>query len=150
LDYYTRTVFEFIKDDGQAVGGGGRYDGLVSQLGGAATCAVGFGMGMERLVRLLPETAARPFPALFIGHADAQGFAAACKLANDLRHAGIAAVTDLANRSVKAQMKYADKIKARCAVVLGATELEQNACTVKNMQTGELKPVALNEIATVI
>jgi histidyl-tRNA synthetase len=146
LDYYTRTVFEFIKDDGQSTGGGGRYDGLVSQLGGTATGAVGFGMGMERLVLLLQgqSTSAQIVPKLFVGHADGQGFAAASQIVNDLRQAGIYAECDLANRSVKAQMKYADKINARRTTILGETELAQKTCTVKDMQTGQTETVPLN------
>jgi len=152
LDYYTRTVFEFIKDDGQAAGGGGRYDGLISQLGGTTTPAVGFGMGLERLVMLMqkqtiPEAEG---PAIFIGHADAEGHTSACKLANDLRKAGIRAEADLAGRSVKAQMKYADKIKARHTTILGATELTEEMCTLKNMETGESQKIAFNKIAATL
>jgi histidyl-tRNA synthetase len=139
-------VFEFIKDDGQTVIGGGRYDGLVSQLGGTPTAAAGFGMGLERLVSLLQqnETSARFAPKLFIGHADALGFAAANEIANDLRQAGIFAVCDLANRSVKAQMKYADKIAARHTTILGADELSRNECAVKDMQTGQSETITLD------
>jgi histidyl-tRNA synthetase len=149
MDYYTRTVFEFIKDDGQTVIGGGRYDGLISRLGGTATGGVGFGMGMERLVSLLRQNAATDkavCPKLFIGHADAEGFAAACVLANELRLAGVRAECDLPGRSVKAQMKYADKINAQFTTVLGATELVQAFCTLKNMQTGEQIKMDLSKL----
>ncbi|MCL2202677.1 MAG: histidine--tRNA ligase [Defluviitaleaceae bacterium] len=148
LDYYTRTVFEFFHGDGLANGGGGRYDGLVSQLGGTPTGAVGFGVGMERLVLLLQAQAppAHKGPELFIGHADPEGLAAACTLASELRKAGIHAEYDLAQRSVKAQMKYADKIKARHTTILGATELEKGACILKNMESGEGVAVQLADI----
>ncbi|MCL2216260.1 MAG: histidine--tRNA ligase, partial [Defluviitaleaceae bacterium] len=141
LDYYTRTVFEFIKENEPTVIGGGRYDGLISQVGGADTPGVGFGMGIERLVLLLQKQEAvpeaGPGPTIFIGHADAPGFAKAQELAYALRKAGIRAESDLLSRSVKAQMKYADKINARYTMILGETELAQNEVTVKNMQTGE-------------
>jgi histidyl-tRNA synthetase len=148
LDYYTRTVFEFIKDDGQTVLGGGRYDGLVAQLGGAATGAAGFGMGMERLVSLMRQntTSFQFHTMLFIGHADDAGMYAANKFVNTLRQGGVNAVSDLAGRSVKAQMKYADKINARFTTILGATEITQNTCAVKNMQTGQTETIALNNL----
>ncbi|MCL2364366.1 MAG: histidine--tRNA ligase [Defluviitaleaceae bacterium] len=151
LDYYTRTVFEFIKNDGQAAGGGGRYDGLVAQLGGTATPAVGFGMGLERLVSLL-DTAqiGEDGPAIYIGHADEAGHAAACKLANDLRNAGIHAECDLAGRSVKAQMKYADKIKARHTTILGASELAEQICKLKTMDNGETVQVAFAALSDAV
>ncbi|MCL2605449.1 MAG: histidine--tRNA ligase [Defluviitaleaceae bacterium] len=170
LDYYTRTVFEFIRNDAcndasaqqaeitqqattaqqaapaQTVIGGGRYDGLIFQLGGAPTGAVGFGMGMERLVSLLRQdvTSAQFVPKLFIGHADEAGFTAANGITADLRQAGIYAVNDLADRSVKAQMKYAGKINARYTTILGATELTQNTCTVKDMETGQQQTIPLD------
>jgi len=148
LDYYTRTVFEFIKSDGQATGGGGRYDGLIAQLGGTATPAVGFGMGLERLVSLLEASEADAAgPAIYIGHADEAGHAAACKLTNDLRNAGVHAECDLSGRSVKAQMKYADKIKARHTTILGTSELEAQTCKVKDMDNGEATEMAFGAIA---
>ncbi|MCL2500914.1 MAG: histidine--tRNA ligase [Defluviitaleaceae bacterium] len=152
LDYYTRTVFEFIKDDGQTVIGGGRYDSLISQLGGAPTGAAGFGMGMERLVSLLRQniSSSQFAPKLFIGHADEVGFAAASGITIDLRQAGFYAVNDLADRSVKAQMKYADKINARYTTILGANELAQNTCTVKDMEAGQQETIPLDGLRNFI
>ncbi|MCL2528208.1 MAG: histidine--tRNA ligase [Defluviitaleaceae bacterium] len=140
LDYYTRTVFEFIAP-GFTVLGGGRYDGLIAQVGGAATAGVGFGMGIERLVLQLKEQNNTPVaaagPVLFIGHADPDGARKAHQLAYTLRKAGIQAESDIVARSVKAQMKYANKIQAKYSMILGCSELAENAATLKNMDTGE-------------
>jgi histidyl-tRNA synthetase len=141
LDYYTRTVFEFISPGYPTVIGGGRYDGLVSVIGGAQTPAVGFGMGIERLVMLLKNENAVPqisnAPHIFIGHADDAGFFKAQELVYELRKKGVHAQSDLLNRSVKAQMKYADKIGAHNTLILGENELLQNQVKIKQMQTGE-------------
>lgn len=150
LDYYTRTVFEFIHPGHPTVIGGGRYDGLISQFGGAATPGIGFGMGIERLVLLLQKQNAVPefsfFPEIFIGSMGEAGFLRAQELVYALRKAGIRAESDLLNRSVKAQMKYADKIKARFTLILGETELMENYANIKNMQTGEQEKVALDTL----
>jgi len=150
LDYYTRTVFEFINPSLPTVIGGGRYDGLISQIGGTATPAVGFGMGIERLVLLLKNQNTMPkissVPDIFIGSADEKGFAKAQELTYSLRKEGIHAESDLLNRSVKAQMKFADKIKARFTLILGENELSQNSANVKNMQTGEQENIAFDKL----
>ena len=147
LDYYTRTVFEFIAP-GYTVIGGGRYDGLIGQVGGQPTGGVGFGMGIERLVLRLQEQGNAPVtafgPALFIGHADAEGARKAHELAYELRQAGVQAESDIIGRSVKAQMKYANKVLARYTMILGQDELAQNAATIKDMQTGEQTPVGFD------
>jgi len=154
LDYYTRTVFEFIKDGYPTVIGGGRYDGLITEVGGPDTPGVGFGMGLERLVillqnqNLIPESTSAP--QIFIGHADPQGFAKAQELTYVLRKARIHAESDLLNRSVKAQMKYADKIKAQYTTILGESELAQNEAKLKNMQTGEQTMVSLDKLEAFI
>jgi len=147
LDYYTRTVFEFFKGDGLAIGGGGRYDGLISQIGGSPTPAVGFGMGMERLVLLLQkqqETATIKEPDIFIGHAEEAGFIKSQELAFALRQNGICVETDLIGRSVKAQMKFADKINAKHTMILGGNEIAASEATVKEMATGKQEVVKLN------
>jgi histidyl-tRNA synthetase len=144
FDYYTGTVFEFISKDIGAQGtlcGGGRYDGLVEELGGPPIPALGFGMGLERFLLALEakgrilsnESAADIYLAPMGGEA-----AAVCvKLCREMRGEGIAAETDLCGRSVKAQMKYADKIGAAFTAVIGADELEKNEVRVKDMLTGE-------------
>ncbi|MDR1665346.1 MAG: histidine--tRNA ligase [Clostridiales bacterium] len=156
LDYYTRTVFEFIHD-GLTVIGGGRYDGLIEEVGGAATPAVGFGMGMERLVLLLqktndeaPENAQADGPAVFLANAGEKGFQKAQALTYALRKAGVSAEYDLLNRSVKAQMKYANKINARFTAVLGDDEIEKGEALLKDMNSGESSAVAITDGARLI
>ena len=141
LDYYSRTVFEFMAPGLPTVIGGGRYDGLISQVGGQPTGGVGFGMGIERLVLKLQEQGNVPVtaigPTIFIGHADADGARKAHELAYNLRQAGIMAESDIIGRSVKAQMKYANKVLARFTAILGQDELEKNAANIKDMQSGD-------------
>lgn len=143
LDYYTKTVFEFISDDigAQAtVCGGGRYDTLVETLGGAATPGMGFGMGIERLL-LVMEALGIEIPApsqcdvfiVTIGDAAREkGFA----LLSELRKAGIAADMDHIGRGVKAQFKYADKLGARYVLTLGEDEIAKGKVQCKDMRTG--------------
>jgi histidyl-tRNA synthetase len=150
LDYYTRTVFEFISPLLPTVIGGGRYDGLISTIGGAETPAVGFGMGLERLVLLLQKQESTPqienHPQIFIGSMGEQGNAKAQELVYSLRKAGIYAESDLLNRSVKAQMKYADKINARHCLIIGESELATGRAGLKIMATGETTEVSLSEL----
>jgi len=149
LDYYTRTVFEFIKNE-MTVIGGGRYDGLISQVGGTATPGIGFGMGIERLVLLLQKQGTLPeicnAPELFIGGMGDAGFTRAQELTYELRKKGVRAECDIIGRSVKAQMKYADKIGAKNTLIIGETELLENSAKIKNMLTGEQKIVALDKL----
>lgn len=144
LDYYTKTVFEFISGDigAQAtVCGGGRYDGLVSQMGGPQMPSLGFAMGVERLLMVMenqgvdmPEPAV---PDVYIGTMGENARIEATKICTALRDEGFSAVTDVTGRSVKAQMKYADKVGANFSTVLGDDELQNGRCVLKNMQTGE-------------
>ena len=144
LDYYTRTVFEIKSDDlgAQAtVCGGGRYDGLIQQLGGDKTPGIGFSIGIERLVNILTAQNINIEKTdkieLYIGcigdNAEKYAFSAAIALRNN----NISAEFDHMNRSVKAQMKYADKLGAKYTVIIGDDEISNDICTVKNMQTGE-------------
>ncbi len=148
LDYYTRTVFEFVSDNIGAQGtvcGGGRYDGLIKQLGGNDCPAVGFAVGIERLLMVMEATGVEiPKPApvkVYLAgmneESRKQAFAIACKL----RENGVLAETDHMNRSIKAQFKYADKLGAEYVAVIGESELLENAFNVKNMQTGESEKV---------
>ena len=150
LDYYTRTVFEFITDCIGAQGtvcGGGRYDGLVSELGGQKTPALGFGMGLERLILTMQSSGAafakQPVCDIYLVPAGDEAHRRCAVLTDLLRQRGIAAEYDLMERGVKAQMKYADKIKAKYACVIGSDELESNVARVKNMSTGEETAVSL-------
>lgn len=148
LDYYTKTVFEFVCNDLGAqstVCGGGRYDGLVAQMGGDQTPALGFGMGLERLLLIMKEQGIEiPKPTsceLYIGSMGEQANIKACALASKLRTEGFFVECDTMNRSVKAQMKYANKISARFSMILGDSELESGKATLKDMEGGEPREV---------
>lgn len=151
LDYYTKTVFEFITTEIGAQGtvcAGGRYDGLIEQLGGQSVPALGFGMGLERLILTMEQQGcAFMEPSVcdvYLAPMDDAARPAALRYANALRTLGVRAEFDLAGRSFKAQMKYANKLGTRYLVVLGSNELSEGAGKLKNMQTGEEKPVRLD------
>lgn len=153
LDYYTRTVFEFITTSLGSQGtvcGGGRYDKLVEELGGPSIPALGFGMGLERLLVLMERTNCafeEEAPCdVYIGSMGEEPARIAAKMAASLRSAfGVYAECDLMGRSVKAQMKYANKIGARFSAILGETELEQKKITIKNMGSGETREMVLDK-----
>ncbi|MCI5924954.1 MAG: histidine--tRNA ligase [Oscillospiraceae bacterium] len=149
LDYYTKTVFEFVSNDIGAQGtviGGGRYDGLVEELGGKPTPALGFGMGIERFLLLLSAQGIElPKPAscdLYIGSIGAPAGEKAMLLADRLRTEGFSVQFDVMERSVKAQMKYANKLGAKMSMILGDNELVTGKANVKDMATGEQKEIA--------
>ncbi|MDR1254299.1 MAG: histidine--tRNA ligase [Oscillospiraceae bacterium] len=152
LDYYTRTVFEFKFEDmcsKNTVCGGGRYDKLLEELGTAPTPALGFGMGIERLLMLL-ENQGIKLPSLeacdlYIATIGENSRILALNLAKIAREASIKTEYDLVERSLKAQMKYADKIGAKLVLVLGDEELEKKQASLKNMKTGELSPIHLDD-----
>ena len=150
LDYYTRTVFEFISTRfGYALGGGGRYDGLVEEIGGKPTPALGFGLGFDRIMLALEEFGAE-FPddgkcELYIAAMGEAAQVKAFQLVNALHRCGVAADCDLCARGLKAQMKYADKIRAPYTIVLGDNELESGRAELKNMKTGEKKKISIGE-----
>ncbi|MEE1128048.1 MAG: histidine--tRNA ligase [Acutalibacteraceae bacterium] len=150
LDYYTRTVFEFVSGDLGAqstVCGGGRYDGLVEQMGGPKTPALGFAVGLERLLMIMdaqkcefPET--KPCD-VYIAPMGEKAAIMASKLAKMLRAEGFFAETDIVGRGLKAQMKYANKIGAKYTVVLGDDEIAAGKANLKCMETGEQTEVSL-------
>ena len=151
LDYYTKTVFEFVSGDIGAqstVCGGGRYDGLIKSLGGADQPGIGYAMGVERLLMVLEAQGIeipKPNPCdLYIASMGEAASVFAMKLAADLRSEGFAAESDLIGRSLKAQMKYADKIGAKYSMVIGDNELAEGRAKVKNMSTGETADLDLN------
>ena len=153
LDYYTRTVFEFVSGDIGAqstVCGGGRYDGLVAQMGGPQVAALGFGMGIERLMMVLEnQNTPLPEPRKCDIYIAPMGEAAAIKataLCTALRDYGFEAQTDVCGRGLKAQMKYADKIGAAFNLVLGDKELASGKATFKNMASGDTKEISLDNI----
>ena len=151
LDYYTKTVFEFVSNSIGAQGtvcGGGRYDGLVEELGGQHTASLGFAMGLERLM-LLMEAQGCEFPQaekpdLFIVALGEKATLKALEIAKDMREEGFSALLDLNQRSVRAQMEYADKLGAKFNVVIGDNEVENKIAKLKNMQTGEETEINLD------
>jgi histidyl-tRNA synthetase len=152
LDYYTKTVFEFVNADGFTLCGGGRYDGLIHEIDEKQDIpSVGFGMGIERILYFLEkegvELPAMETPDLYIGILGSGVKARAYKLVNEIRKAGLIVETDYMERSVKAQMKYANKIGAKKVVIIGDDELEKGLVKVKDMATGEQTEVALAELA---
>ena len=152
LDYYTKTVFEFVNSDGFTLCGGGRYDNLVHEIDEKQNIpSVGFGMGIERIIYFLDkeQVALEPEPAieLYVGILGKEARAKAYKIVNALRMAGVVVETDYMDRSVKAQMKYANKLGAKHTVILGENELNSNKANIKNMETGEQTEVALDAIA---
>lgn len=144
LDYYTKTVFEFVSDAIGAQGtvcGGGRYDGLIEELGGQKTPSLGFGMGLERL-QLVMEAQDCPFPEaekpdLFIVALGDSATMKAVEISKDMRAEGFSVLYDLNQRSVRAQMKYANKMGAKFNVVIGDDEVLSGKAKLKDMETGE-------------
>lgn len=138
LDYYTKTVFEFIsKTDGYTVLAGGRYDGLVKELGGQDTPAVGFAAGEERLISLMSEETVPSFPLdLYIVSMEEKYDLEAMKLAKGLRKC-FSVQTNISSRSFNAQMKYANKINAEYVIVLGEEEIKNKKCKIKYMKDGK-------------
>jgi len=152
LDYYTKTVFEFVNEDGFTLCGGGRYDGLIHEIDEKQDIpSVGFGMGIERILYFLEQEGVELEPqepvALYVGILGKEAKAKAYKLVNEIRRTGVIVETDYMDRSVKAQMKYANKIGAKKTVIIGSEELEKNLARVKDMETGEQTEVALDKIA---
>lgn len=152
LDYYTRTVFEFVSNEIGAQGtvcGGGRYDGLLEELGGKPMPACGFGMGIERLL-LLMDAQNTPFPErkgcdIYFASMGEKANLEAARVALDLRNEGLSAQFDTVGRGLKAQMKYADKLGALYTVVLGDNELETRKAQLKNMKDGALTEISLDD-----
>ncbi len=145
LDYYTKTVFEFISQkDGYTVLAGGRYDGLIKELDGADTPAVGFAAGEERLLSLIEEKQPEDFKTeLYIATMEQNQMKKALEIAETLRKY-IVVETDICSRSFNAQLKYANKIGAENLLVIGEEEIKNNTAKIKNMKTGEEKTVELN------
>ena len=152
LDYYTKTVFEFVTTSIGAQGtvcGGGRYDGLIEQLGGAPSPSLGFAMGIERLIMTMESQGCDFIEpkkcALYIAAMDEAALEKAIVLTKTLRDDGIWAEYDLAGRGLKAQMKYANKLGADFSMVLGSNEIESGKANLKNMETGEQTEISLGD-----
>ena len=150
LDYYTKTVFEFISESIGAQGtvcGGGRYDGLIEELGGQKTPSLGFGLGIERLMLLMEaqgcEFPKESMPDLFIAALGEKAQLKAVEIANDMRAEGFTCLYDVNGRGLRAQMKYANKLGAKYTIVLGDDEVESGIAKLKNMESGEETEIAL-------
>ncbi|MCR5653456.1 MAG: histidine--tRNA ligase [Ruminococcus sp.] len=144
LDYYTKTVFEFVSDAIGSQGtvcGGGRYDGLIEELGGQRLPSLGYAMGLERLLMVMDNQGInipKPEPcALYVAGLGEQAQVKAFEIIGAVRSCGLQAETDIVGRGLRAQMKYADKIGARFSMVIGDNELDENKAIVKNMENGE-------------
>ena len=153
LDYYTRTVFEFVSNGIGAQGtvcGGGRYDNLIAECGGQPTGAAGFAVGIERLLLVLEaqngEFEKKSERDIYIGAIGQKGLVKGQGIAYRLRQAGVKAECDSVGRSVKAQMKYANKIGAAYSVILGDNEIDNDLVKLKNMETGEEEEVKVSAL----
>lgn len=153
LDYYTRTVFEFVSTEIGAQGtvcGGGRYDGLLQQLGGSPLPAIGFAAGIERLILLMENTSVlfpeENRPLIYLAGMDEKSRLECVKLAAYMRGNGICAEVDHMQRSLKAQFKYADKIGAKFVAAVGESELSTRTLNVKRMSDGATAAVKFDEL----
>ena len=154
LDYYTKTVFEFVsKDDGLTVLGGGRYDDLIEELGSASTPAIGFAAGEERLLQIVeqnnPELSKKIVnnPKIFVAYIGDEANIFAEKLVEKLRDNNIYAEKDIMGRGLNAQFKYANKISAEYVVTIGDNEISTGIAQLKDMKNGTTEDVKIEEIA---
>ncbi len=157
LDYYTKTVFEFVAEGIGAqstVCGGGRYDGLMKQLGGPELPGIGFAMGVTRLILAMEASGALPTasnkPLLYIAPLGAEAVRRAMKIVAELRERGVYAECDIVGRSLKAQMKYADKIGARYTLLLGESELESGVANLKDMENSTQREIRIDDVISEI
>ncbi len=151
LDYYTGAVFEFIAEGIGAqstVCGGGRYDGLVESLGGPELSGIGFGMGITRLILALKEAGLdkveEPRPVLYVAALGARAMIKALEISERLRNEGKYVECDIVGRSLKAQMKYANKIGAEYTLIIGDSEIDAGRAQLKNMENGSQTEVELD------
>ena len=157
LDYYTKTVFEFICNGIGAqstVCGGGRYDGLMEQLGGPSLPGIGFGMGLTRIILAMQASGAAEMeenkPVLYIAPMGSAARAKAMKIVSDLRASGYYAECDISARSLKAQMKYADKLGARYTLIIGDSELESGHAQLKDMTNSTQTEIEIDNVVDII
>ena len=154
LDYYTRTAFEVVSyslGSQNAVTGGGRYDNLFQEIGGLDVPGIGFAIGMERLVSLLPkEKEFIQSPHLFIAALGQETYKEAYRLANQLHLQGIRAELDYEGKSLKSQMRRADKLKARFVLILGEEELKRGRVVLRNMETKSQEEIPLEDLVNTL
>ena len=149
LDYYNRTIFEFISNDigsQNAICGGGRYDSLVSQLGGSDTPSIGFAAGMERILLAIPKKERAESIDCYIVCMGNKAQDWVLKCANKLRSMKFSVCFDLLKRSLKSQMKEANRLNAKHAIIIGENEIKDNKFQVKNLGTGKQQEVAFEHI----
>jgi histidyl-tRNA synthetase len=150
LDYYTRTTFELVMGHLGAqntVAAGGRYDGLVEEIGGPRTPGIGFALGVERTISLMDTGKMRtPLPALYIAALGDEAVRLSLPFIHELRRAGIGVDTDYNGASLKSQMKRADKSGAGHTLILGEQEIKNEKAVLRNMQTKEQTEISLGNI----
>jgi histidyl-tRNA synthetase len=154
LDYYSKTVFEVLDKNGIALCGGGRYDNLISEIGGPDMPSMGFGMGIERLLMSLEENGIEipkeNYMELYIGSMNVESKYAAIKIVNRLREKGIKCECDHMERSVKAQMKYANKIGSYFTIILGEDEIQSRNAKIKRMSDGQQFEINLDNLEEIV
>lgn len=157
LDYYTKSVFEFVCDSIGAQGticGGGRYDNLVEELGGPSLPAIGFGMGITRLILAMQqcgvEFPTKPCPEVYIASMGPAANEKALQIVNSIRNKGVFAECDIMGRSLKSQMKYADKIGAKNVLIIGDSEIESGVAQLKNMSNSQQSEVSIVDIESLV
>ncbi len=155
LDYYTKTTFEVVLPGlgaQNSVAGGGRYDGLVENLGGKPTKAIGFALGLDRLVLAIPDSSAEPsgVKVLIVSMGDASFEFAYNQVQSTLRKAGISTEVDYQRRNVKAAMRQADKRKVEWVILIGDDEIQEGKITLKNMKTGDQQRRTLEEVMHIL
>jgi histidyl-tRNA synthetase len=150
LDYYARTAVEVVHPDLGAkdvIMGGGRYDGLAEMLGGPPAPGIGFGSGLERLLLVLPDEAEAPALDVYVAAASPEARRPALHLALQLRRAGLAAEFDYTDRSLRAQMREAGRLRARVAALIGEDELAAASVTIRDMDTGDQQSIPMDRVA---
>jgi histidyl-tRNA synthetase len=154
LDYYTRTAFEVVSyhlGSQNAVTGGGRYDNLFQEIGGLEIPGIGFAVGMERLVSLLPKDKEFiSYPHLFIAALGEEPFKEAYRMINQLHLDGIRAELDYEGKSLKSQMRRADKLKARYVLILGEDELKRGKAVLRNMETKSQEEISIDKLSEIL
>jgi histidyl-tRNA synthetase len=154
LDYYTRTAFEVVAGklgSQNAVAGGGRYDGLAEEIGGPPVPGIGFAIGIERVVLLLDEkTKYLRSPGLFLATLGEEAQQKGFFLADELRNAGIGAELDYEGKSLKSQMRRADKLKSHFVLIMGEQEIKQNKVILRNMQTKDQEEIPVDRIIPIL
>lgn len=155
LDYYTHTAFEILVEgigSQNAIGGGGRYNGLVQELGGEFLPGIGFGLGLERILLALEEQGVKQKPAekphVFIATMNLEGKIKGFKLQAELRKAGFSVEMDYLNRTLKAQLKYAGRQEYQFVAILGEKEISENLVALKEMDIGEQKDISITELVS--